>query len=155
MRPASVGPVKHLIRRVDLTELRALIERECTTGAANLRPAVMDWLAGQPHRRLLELAGSRVLMVHSTPWEPRGTYVYPRSAQLARFADSAAEADVVLYGHTHIQMAERIGDVLVVNPGSAGEGRDTGNDRRLSCAVLDLVTHTVEHHDFDNPALLQ
>ncbi|MCB2125696.1 MAG: phosphoenolpyruvate--protein phosphotransferase [Rhodobacteraceae bacterium] len=47
MRPASVGPVKHLIRRVDLTELRALIERECTTGAANLRPAVMDWLAGQ------------------------------------------------------------------------------------------------------------
>ncbi|WP_413855707.1 phosphoenolpyruvate--protein phosphotransferase, partial [Albidovulum sp.] len=38
MRPASVGPVKHLIRRVDLTELRALIERECTTGAANLRP---------------------------------------------------------------------------------------------------------------------
>ncbi len=47
MRPASVGPVKHLIRRVDLTELRALIERECTTGAANLRPGVMDWLAGQ------------------------------------------------------------------------------------------------------------
>ncbi|MCB1742904.1 MAG: metallophosphoesterase family protein [Gammaproteobacteria bacterium] len=118
-------------------------------------PELMDWLAGQPHRRLLELAGSRVLMVHSTPWEPRGTYVYPRSAQLARFADSAAEADVVLYGHTHIQMAERIGDVLVVNPGSAGEGRDTSNDRRLSCAVLDLVTHTVEHHDFDNPALLQ
>jgi phosphotransferase system enzyme I (PtsP) len=47
MRPASVGPVKHLIRRVDLTELRALIDRECATGTANLRPAVMDWLAGQ------------------------------------------------------------------------------------------------------------
>lgn len=47
MRPASIGPVKHLIRRVDLGELRALLDRECATGTANVRPAVMDWLAGQ------------------------------------------------------------------------------------------------------------
>ncbi len=47
MRPASIGPVKHLIRRVDLTELRDLIEAECARGAANVRAPVMDWLARQ------------------------------------------------------------------------------------------------------------
>ena len=47
MRPASIGPVKHLIRNVDLKELGALIATECDTGKTNLRPAVMDWLTTQ------------------------------------------------------------------------------------------------------------
>lgn len=47
MRPASIGPVKHLIRRVDLTELRGVIDAECARGAANVRAPVMDWLAQQ------------------------------------------------------------------------------------------------------------
>jgi phosphotransferase system, enzyme I, PtsP len=47
MRPASIGPVKHLIRGVNLTELRAVLRAECETGAATVRPAVMDWLSTQ------------------------------------------------------------------------------------------------------------
>lgn len=47
MRPASIGPVKHLIRRVDLTELRRLIDQTRAEGEVNLRPAVMAWLANQ------------------------------------------------------------------------------------------------------------
>lgn len=31
--------------------------------------------------------------------------------------------DVLVYGHTHAQKAERVGDVLVVNPGAAGPRR--------------------------------
>ena len=34
----------------------------------------------------------------------------------------------------------RGGRVLVVNPGSAGEARDSSTRRQLSCAVLDTVT---------------
>ena len=103
--------------------------------------ALLDWLARQPHRRELTLAGKRLLLVHSTPWEPRGTYVYPHSALLERFSE--AEADFVLYGHTHCQLVRRVGRVLVVNPGSAGEARDTNNGRQLSCAVLDTVSEEV------------
>jgi phosphotransferase system enzyme I (PtsP) len=47
MRPASIGPVKHLIRRISLTDLRAVIDAACAGGAVNVRPAVMDWLATQ------------------------------------------------------------------------------------------------------------
>jgi predicted phosphodiesterase len=38
--------------------------------------------------------------------------------------------------------------VLVVNPGSAGEARDPGNGRQLSCAVLDTATEEVVVRDF-------
>ncbi|WP_022702781.1 phosphoenolpyruvate--protein phosphotransferase [Pseudorhodobacter ferrugineus] len=47
MRPASIGPVKALIRRTDLTALRAVILAECDKGVETIRPAVMDFLAKQ------------------------------------------------------------------------------------------------------------
>jgi putative phosphoesterase len=110
---------------------------------------LLQWLADQPARRTLEFGGKTVLMVHSTPWEPRGEYVYPHSPNINRFGD--AEADFVLYGHTHQQIARRIGASLVINPGSAGDGRDQSNGRALSCAVLDTVSEEVIITDFEDP----
>jgi putative phosphoesterase len=112
-------------------------------------PDLAAWLAEQPHRRELEIGGRSVLLVHSTPWEPRGAYIHPGSSLLLRFAE--APADIVLYGHTHQQIARRIGRVLVVNPGSAGEARDPANGGQLSCAVLDLSSDEVRLIDFPDP----
>jgi len=111
--------------------------------------SLLGWLAERPHRHALEIGGKRILMVHSTPWEPRGSYVLPTSAALERFGET--DADIVLYGHTHRQVVRRVGRVLVVNPGSAGEARDPRNGGQLSCAVLDTATEEVVVHDF--PAL--
>ncbi len=47
MRPASVGPVKHLLRRVDLNEVRAIIDTAMAEGAPSVRRPVADWLAYQ------------------------------------------------------------------------------------------------------------
>jgi phosphotransferase system, enzyme I, PtsP len=47
MRPASVGPVKALLRRVNLDEARAVIDRARAEGAESARPMLMDWLATQ------------------------------------------------------------------------------------------------------------
>ena len=113
---------------------------------ADIDPPLLDWLAGRPHRHELRIGGKRILMVHSTPWEPRGSYVLPTSSELQRFGE--AEADIVLYGHTHRQLVRRVGGVLVVNPGSAGDARDPRNGRQLSCAVLDTVTEEVVVRDF-------
>ncbi len=48
MRPASVGPVKALIRRVDLGEAQAVIAASRAAGDETARPALIDWLASQP-----------------------------------------------------------------------------------------------------------
>ena len=111
--------------------------------------SLLGWLAERPHRHALEIGGKRILMVHSTPWEPRGSYVLPTSSALDRFGE--ADADIVLYGHTHRQLVRRVGRVLVVNPGSAGEGRDPRSGGQLSCAVLDTVTEEVVVRDFPAP----
>ena len=46
MRPASVGPVKHLLRRVNLGEARAVIEEARAAGVQSVRPAIMEYLRG-------------------------------------------------------------------------------------------------------------
>lgn len=43
----------------------------------------------------------------------------PRAATMA----AAYDADVCVYGHTHRQVVERVGERLVVNPGAAGPRR--------------------------------
>src|ERR1700747_1748037 len=60
---------------------------------------LLEWLSTRPHRIELDRDGKRLLLVHSTPWEPRGDYIYPDSSELSRFAET--ETDFVLYGHTH------------------------------------------------------
>ncbi|WP_425445431.1 phosphoenolpyruvate--protein phosphotransferase [Tropicimonas sediminicola] len=47
MRPASIGPVKHLLRRSNLAEVREIIDEARATGMQSVRPAVMDWLRQQ------------------------------------------------------------------------------------------------------------
>ncbi len=111
--------------------------------------SLLQWLAERPKRLELNVGGKNLLVVHSTPWEPRGAYVYPHSSLLERFGE--VEADFVLYGHTHHQLVHRIGKVLVINPGSAGEARDHGNGRQLSCAMLDTTTDQVTMTDFPEP----
>lgn len=44
MRPASIGPVKHLLRRVDLEEAREVIDRSRASGVQSVRADVMEWL---------------------------------------------------------------------------------------------------------------
>jgi putative phosphoesterase len=110
--------------------------------------SLLQWLAARPSRLELNVGRKRLLVVHSTPWEPRGIYVYPHSSLLERFGE--ADADFVLYGHTHHQLVRRIGKVLVINPGSAGEARDSSNGRQLSCAMLDTVTEEVVVTDFQD-----
>jgi phosphotransferase system enzyme I (PtsP) len=47
MRPASIGPVKSLLRRCDLGEVRALIEVARARGDMSVRASVMEYLRAQ------------------------------------------------------------------------------------------------------------
>jgi len=44
MRPASVGPVKRLLRAVDLSAVRGVLDAARASGEQSVRPALMDWL---------------------------------------------------------------------------------------------------------------
>ena len=110
---------------------------------------LVSWLRSQPYRLEVEVGGRRVLMTHGSPWEPWKDYLFPHAP---RWQDAAQlDCDTLIVGHTHFQMATRFGEVLVINPGSAGDARDHRNDRQLSCAVWDTETDEVVFFDFADP----
>lgn len=115
----------------------------------HVRRENLDWLATLPLRVELEIAGKRILMVHGSPFEPWDEYIYPGSRELKKLAN--VEADYLIYGHTHCQIAERVGSVMVINPGSAGDARDHRNGRALSYAVLDLGSDEVRIENYRLP----
>ena len=112
----------------------------------------LAWLAEQPLELRTRLNGRSLHVVHGSPWEPRKEYLYPHSAALSRFAEH--DADIVILGHTHYQMARRVGRTLVINPGSAGESRDPRNGFQLSYAVLDTEGEEVTFGDYPDPTRL-
>ena len=46
MRPASIGPVKALLRQVHLDSVRRAVEEAIATGAPSARPAIEAYLLG-------------------------------------------------------------------------------------------------------------
>jgi putative phosphoesterase len=103
---------------------------------ATFPPEILDFLATAPVSRDLELDGAKVLLVHASPWEPYDEYIYPGSTRLAQFA--TLSHDLVCFGHTHVPLIHKAGQVTVINPGSCSQPRD--QDRRGSYAVFDTYT---------------
>lgn len=103
----------------------------------------LDYIAALPSMMETELSGKKLLMVHGSPFEPFDEYLYPKARTLRRFAE--LDADYVVLGHTHYPMLERVGKVLVINPGSAGEPAE------LSYAVLDTESGEVSFDSFPRP----
>ena len=117
--------------------------------SASIRPDALNYLVRQPLTIDVQVSGKRLLMTHASPIEPGTQYVYPGSPELQKIA--AVDADFVVLGHTHHQMAEHAGRALVINPGSAGDARDLRNGRRLSYAVLDTLSGEVTFDDYEVP----
>jgi putative phosphoesterase len=94
-----------------------------------LSEASRQWLGGLPPARWLTVGGIRVYAVHeSTPLEWR------------RALEGGAHC--LVSGHTHVASVERVGRLLVLNPGSVGEG--TPEDLRPAWAWLSLADDAVE-----------
>jgi putative phosphoesterase len=104
-----------------------------------LAPSDLAYLEALPAGRDLDIDGRRVKVAHGSPWDDPNDYhcVYVRAHDATALARlEVVDADVILLGHTHVAMALRMGDKLVLNPGSCGEARDAG--RRLTFAELDF-----------------
>ncbi|WP_122090735.1 metallophosphoesterase family protein [Halalkalicoccus subterraneus] len=95
----------------------------------------LEWLAGLPEERT-ELDG-KVKLVHGHPENP-DHYTYPEEFG----PDLLDEEELLVLGHTHVQVHEVYEEGIVCNPGSVGQPRD--GDPRGAYAVVDLDDRTVE-----------
>lgn len=92
-----------------------------------------DGLCDVPAVRLLELGGFRLFCTHG--------YLYSVKSELDTLAYAAQEqqADIALYGHTHVARQDEIGGVTLLNPGSVTFSSQTPR----GYLVLDLVGKAV------------
>ena len=95
----------------------------------------MDFLKNLPVKIEKEHRGGKVLFTHGSP---RSFYEYIKpqtpDAEIQEMLEGV-EADLLVVGHSHIPMTRNVGNITIVNPGSAGQPRD--GIPRASCAVLD------------------
>jgi putative phosphoesterase len=114
----------------------------------------LDTLCSMPHPLEIEIDGSRILLSHGTPWD-LDQYIYPDADQEMLSGCLPKNYDLVVMGHTHYPMVNRIGNTAVVNPGSVGQPRDR---KPGACwALFDTKDHTIElrRENYDSSSLVR
>jgi uncharacterized protein len=94
-----------------LAELEALCPRVAGVHGNVDEPALRQAL---PSRRVVEAGGARIGMVHDAG---------PRKGRLPRLRRWFPHADAVVFGHSHLPLHEREGDLQIFNPGSPTDRR--------------------------------
>ena len=108
----------YVIHLGDLERDAQLLAQEYPTLAIAGVPGNCDGFPTAPLQRLVAYANMKVLMSHGHIWNVKSGY------HAAIHAARQCQADVLLFGHTHIPYCEQQEDGLwVMNPGSI---RDSG-----------------------------
>ena len=100
------------------------------------------YLSNLPHYLDLKLPGGKsIFVVHGSPISMKDT-IYPSITKRGLEKKlREIHPDILICGHTHIPFVRRIGDILVVNCGSAGHPVD--GDPRPSYALIQVEPDSV------------
>lgn len=78
-----------------------------------------DGFTMTPDQRILQVEGKRILMTHGHRYHVKSSYTS------AVFAAREAQADILLFGHTHIACCEEVDGLWLLNPGACQGWRGT------------------------------
>ena len=120
--------VDHIVHAGDVGADAVLSALEALAPVTAVRGNVDGGLQRRmPETAELELGGVRTAVIHGDQLSRRTSAV-----ATARFPD----ANLVVFGHSHVASVERVGATLAVNPGSAGRRR-FGGPVTVALAVVD------------------
>lgn len=113
----------------------------------NLSKKSRIYLKSLPEELRLEAGGKRILLTHRNPL-PGDEQISPGTPdenlrELAHLAD----ADVIIFGHSHLPFSRQVDGVWFINPG--GAGRQDDGDPRASYAILQINPFEVNHFRID------
>lgn len=155
---------------LDAPTVRGNVDRRISQVDADEGGGMPAWTAAQltspqraslealPEQLELEIAGWDILLVHGSPLSDTD-FVFPSITERALDGKLKGRAPAVLVcGHSHLPFQRQIGDVLVVNCGSAGLPYD--GDPRPSYVMLDLDRDggrkaTVHRFEYDIDATVE
>jgi len=104
--------VEHILHAGDVGDESVLLELERIAPVTAVRGNMDNPTCGLKETEIVELCGAKFLVQHIVkPTAP--------TDQLNRLISNVRPA-AVIFGHTHNQFYERIGEILFLNPGYAG-----------------------------------
>jgi len=102
-------------------------------------PDNLDYIAGLKNIESITIDGERIVLVHGSPYD-FDEYIYPDDAVPELLL--AANGDVLVLGHTHVQFKKEYAEGVIVNPGSVGQPRD--ENPASAFAVFDTVSGKIQ-----------
>lgn len=104
-----------------------------------------DFMKSLPVSISLRSHGKRVLIFHATPHKNNLYWYEDRPDKFFLEMAEKAEADVMIYGHTHRPYRKDISGRIFINAGSVGKPKD-GDPR--TCLALVAITNEGVAHEF-------
>jgi len=108
---------------VQLSQLFPNIKFEYVYGNSDIRIGTIC------AEKTIEIEGKRVFMTHGHKYSVK--WDYNRILAQAKIEN----AEVILFGHTHIAVVDNVKNTLIMNPGSISESR---SNKPESYAILDI-----------------
>lgn len=105
---------------------RALAEATRRFTSAVLNDAQKSYLRNLPLHAAAERDGKRFHLTHAMPSNPLYGRCPPDGERWKNEIEEAS-TDILLVGHTHVPFIRRIGEKVLVNPGSIGQPRGGGS----------------------------
>ncbi len=102
-------------------------------------PVNSGYIKGLKNIEYITIDEKRIFLVHGSLHDI-DEYIYPGNVSPDLL--SAANADILVLGHTHIQFKKEYPEGIIVNPGSVGQPRDGNPDAAF--AVLDTDSGKIE-----------
>jgi putative phosphoesterase len=101
-------------------------------------PFVYNYLNEAPEMLELNIAEHRIGIFHGSPEHPLNGRIYPDHLDYNILFNNY---DVCFLGHTHYQLYKKVGNTVIVNPGSLGQPRD---GKGFSYCIFDFESITCE-----------
>ena len=124
------------------------------TAIAQLTEQQLNELCNLPHPLELNIDDCRILLCHGAPWD-NNHYVYPDAEPDLLERCAVQTFDLVVLGHTHYPMLQKIGKTMVVNPGSVGQPRNRKPGAHW--ALFNTNSRSLEFHceQYDSSGLVR
>lgn len=94
------------------------------------------FVSDTPEKDIIEIEGYRILLVHG---HRHGVYY---GIERLETEANIENADICLFGHTHVYYYDKIDGIIYLNPGSPSRPR--GGDFKKSCALIEIENREVK-----------
>lgn len=95
-----------------------------------------DWGTDKPDYDIIDFAGKRIFFTHGARFGVK------ENLNIAKLYARKNEADILLFGHTHIAMTDYDDGLYIMNPGSCGRPRSGGP----SYGIIDITEAGIAMH---------